>query len=229
MELKTQTITSAAYERIKSDILSGKYKPGQHMREKDLCDELKVSRTPIRDALIRLGQEGLVVLKPHKGVFVRKFTKKNIQDYYQTRAVLEGLGAELATKNITVESKQELSNILRNMKDALHAQKETNDYDDKKIIHINDYFHDYIFTIAGNEILDQMRKTLAHPVALIRVTSWIKEGRRQESLEEHENIIKAILQEDHQKAKECAELHIHNAWRSAERNWDQLPSDEEEI
>ncbi len=227
MGLRTQTITDAAYEKIKSDILSGKYKPGQHLREKDLCDDLQVSRTPIRDALNRLGQEGLVVVKPHKGVFVRKFTKKNIQDYYQTRAVLEGLGAELAAKNVTDSSKREFLMILEKMKESLLTEKRKQ-LGDKALIKWNDYFHDYVFKIAGNEVLDKMRKTLAYPIALIRVTSWIDDGRRLQTLKEHENIIKAIVAEDSQKAKQYAELHIYNAWRSAEENWDRLPDEEEQ-
>ncbi|NEU31440.1 GntR family transcriptional regulator [bacterium LRH843] len=225
MGLKALTITSAVYERLKSDILSGKYKPGQHMLEKELCEELEVSRTPIRDALIRLEQEGLVVSKPHKGVYVRKLTQRNIQDYYQTRAVLEGLGAELAARNITSENEKELIRILEEMKQTLKEEK-GNGY--KKIISVNDQFHNYVFQLAGNEVLDKMRKTLAHPIALIRITSWINEARTLEVLKEHEQIINAIIKKDEKKAKEYAEAHIYNAWKSAERNHHQLPGDEEE-
>lgn len=227
MTLQTQTITNAAYERIKSDILSGKYKPGEHLREKDLCDDLQVSRTPVRDALVRLGQEGLVVLKPHKGVFVRKFTKKNIQDYYQTRAILEGLGAKLAAKHVTESSKEQLLSIIEKMKETLYKSDQVTE-GNEAIIKLNNSFHDYVFEIANNEVLDQMRKTLAYPIALIRSTSWISKSRRLESLQEHENIVNAIVLEDDEKARTLAEVHIYNAWRSAESNWEKLPNEDEQ-
>lgn len=227
MTLQTQTITNAAYERIKSDILSGKYKPGEHLREKDLCDDLQVSRTPVRDALVRLGQEGLVVLKPHKGVFVRKFTKKNIQDYYQTRAILEGLGAKLAAKHVTESSKEQLLSIIEKMKETLYKSDQVTE-GNEAIIKLNNSFHDYVFEIANNEVLDQMRKTLAYPIALIRSTSWISKSRRLETLKEHDNIAKAIVNEDEEKARKLAEQHIYNAWQTAESNWDKLPNEDEQ-
>lgn len=224
MELQAQTITNAAYERIKSDILSGKYKPGQRLLEKELSELLQVSRTPIRDTLIRLEQEGLVVAQPHRGVFVRKLTQKNIQDYYQTRAVLDGLGAELATKNVTDDSIKHFERLLEQMRLSLKIQDAS---DDKEIISINDQFHDFIFKLAGNEVLDNMRKTLAHPIALVRVTSWIDSSRKEEVVNEHEEIIRAIIQGDSEIAKKVAEKHVYHAWKSAECNLHRLPGDKE--
>ncbi|MCM3762167.1 GntR family transcriptional regulator [Alkalihalobacillus oceani] len=225
MTIKAKTITGAVYERVKSDILSGKYKPGHHLLEKELSEELEVSRTPIRDALIRLQEEGLVVLKPHKGVFVRKLTQRNIQDYYQTRAVLEGLGAELAAEHVTADAEEQFRQLLKEMKKTL--AEEVGPQSDENIIKLNDQFHNFIFQLAGNEVLDKMRRTLAHPIALIRATSWINHDRKQEVFREHEQIIEAIIAKDKKLARERAEMHIHKAWKSAEYNLHQLPGDEE--
>ena len=224
MSLSAKTITGAAYEKIKSDILAGKYKPGQRLLEKELSEDLEVSRTPIRDALVRLEEEGLVTMKPHRGVFVRKLTRKDIQDYYQTRAVLEGLGAQLAANHITDEAKVILQDYMKKMESILSAERNE---DDKAIVDVNDDFHSYIFQLADNAILDKMRRTLASPIALIRSTSWINKERKYEVFQEHIEITEAILNKDPVLAKERAEEHIYKAWQSAERNLDHLPKDEE--
>ncbi|UJL45561.1 GntR family transcriptional regulator [Virgibacillus sp. NKC19-16] len=223
MSLNTKTITGAAYERIKADIMSGEYKPGQHLLEKELSEQLEVSRTPIRDALVRLQEEGLLVSKPHRGVFVRELTEKDIQDYYQTRAVLEGLGAKLAARVVVKKNEEDLKEMLSEMTKVLAENKE-----DQQIISINNEFHDYIFQLAGNEVLNKMRKTLASPIALIRATSWINDDRKLEVLREHERIIHEIIEKNPIKAQEAAEVHIYNAWESAVTNLRKLPNMEGE-
>ncbi|MFD1848793.1 GntR family transcriptional regulator [Oceanobacillus bengalensis] len=222
MSLKTKTITTAAYERLKADICSGKYKAGQHLLEKELCNDLEVSRTPIRDALVRLQEEGLVISKPHRGVFVRKLTEKDIRDYYETRAVLEGLGAKLAALNMTNEHKRYFENLMEDMKFALSEKG-----DNHKIIALNNALHDYIFKVADNDVLDKMRRTLSWSIALIRATSWINENRKFEVFEEHVKIIKGIVEKQPEEAKVAAEDHIYKAWESAASNLSNL-SDEEE-
>lgn len=222
MGINIKTIKAAVYEQLKADICSGKYKPGQHLLEKELCDDLQVSRTPIRDALVRLQEEGLVVSKPHRGVFVRRLTEKDIRDFYQTRAVLEGLGAKLAALNITEEDKGYLENLRDEMRIILYE-----DGDEKKTIELNNKLHDYIFQIANNDVLDKMRRTLSWAIVLIRVTSWINEQRKYEVFEEHEEIIKRIIENKPEQAKLAAETHILKAWESATKNLITLSNEEE--
>ncbi|MFC0270474.1 GntR family transcriptional regulator [Metabacillus herbersteinensis] len=227
MSLAAKTVTGATYEKIKSDIISGEYRPGQRLLEKELTETLEVSRTPIRDALVRLQEEGLVIIKPHRGVFVRKLTRKDIQDHYQTRAVLEGLGAKLAAINVTDDGKDIFRNFVVKMETILATEAKVKGF--KSIAEVNDEFHSYIFSVADNAVLDKMRRTLASPIALIRSTSWINQERKHEVYQEHLEITEAIINQIPLLAQERAEAHIYKAWKSAEFNLDQLPIEEGEI
>ncbi|SFE53585.1 GntR family transcriptional regulator [Alteribacillus iranensis] len=224
MRVIHKTVTTATYEKLKADISAGKYKPGDHLLLKQLSEDLQVSRTPIRDALIRLQEEGLVEAKPHRGMYVRKLKEKDISNYYQTRAVLEGLGAKLAAENIKQEETQVLEDFINRMEKVLIHRE---DQGDEAIIKLNNSLHDYIFKIADNEVLDRLRRTLASPIALIRATSWIDSERKYEVFKEHEKLIIEIIAKNPERAKEAAENHIHKAWESANRNLKKLPEEED--
>lgn len=222
--LRSKTITDAVYDQLKIDILSGVFRPGQRLFEGDLAKDLDVSRTPVRDAMIRLEQEGLITTKPHRGIFVRKLTRKDIQDYYQTRAVLEGLGAKLATINAKEEDLQKLKDILEEMRNVLEANKDLKNF--KEIVLINNKFHELIFDIADNNVLAKIRDTLSSPIALVRSTSWLNKDRKIEVWEEHARIVSAILAKDAELAQKKAEEHIYKAWESAASNLKNLEDPE---
>lgn len=215
MSLRTRSMSDAVYEQIKSDMLVGRYKPGERILENELSEQLEVSRTPIRNALVRLQGDGLVIIHPHRGVFVRELTVKDIEDHYQVRGVLEGLGAKLAAENLTKKNEDELKEMLNQMK-KIHENGEN----EEEIIHMNDAFHDYIFELAGNNVLDNMRQTLATSIALVRATSWKNTSRKFETLKEHETIINEILKRNPIQAQKAAEEHVYNVWQSASKNLD---------
>lgn len=222
--LRSKTITDAVYEQVKLDIVSGVFIPGQRLFEGDLAKNLDVSRTPVRDAMIRLEQDGLITTKPHRGIFVRKLTRKDIQDYYQTRAVLEGLGAKLATINAKEEDLQKLKDILEEMRNVLELNKDLESF--KEIVLINNKFHELIFIIADNDVLAQIRDTLSSPIALVRSTSWLNKDRKMEVWQEHAKIVSAILAKNAELAQKRTEEHIYNAWKSAVSNLKSLKDPE---
>lgn len=214
--LRSKTITDAVYEQVKLDIVSGVFRPGQRLFEGDLANNLDVSRTPVRDAMIRLEQDGLITTKAHRGIFVRKLTRKDIQDYYQTRAVLEGLGAKLATINAKEEDLQKLKDILEEMRNVLELNKDLENF--KEIVLINNKFHELILIIADNDVLAKIRDTLSSPIALVRSTSWLNKDRKMEVWQEHAKIVSAIVAGNAELAQKRAEEHIYNAWKSAASN-----------
>lgn len=217
--IKAKTVTDAVYERLKSDIMSGVYRPGQRLMETEVAEKLEVSRTPVRDAMIRLEQDGLTTIKPHRGIYVRKLSKKNIQDYYQLRAVLEGLGAKLATQNATKEDHDKLQRMLEEMHNILESHKNAEHF--KEMATINNHFHQLIFDIADNQVLAQTREMLANPIALVRSTSWQNQQRIFETWQEHKEVVEAIVSKDAELAQKKMEEHIYNAWKSAQSKLDQ--------
>ena len=94
------SLSSKVYHSIRNAILSGKYMPGDELKEKNIGDELGVSRTPVREALRQLELEGLISIIPNKGAFVEGVSLDDVRDIYEIRALLEGLCAKWAVDNI---------------------------------------------------------------------------------------------------------------------------------
>ncbi|RIK34323.1 MAG: hypothetical protein DCC52_00995 [Chloroflexi bacterium] len=101
-----------AYQRIKDAILNLQLKPGAPLVEADLAEQLGVSKTPVRDALLELRREGLVTKIPYSGTFVSEITGKDIREIIQIRAVLEGLAARLATPHLSDAALEYLGGLI---------------------------------------------------------------------------------------------------------------------
>ena len=94
-----KSLRGQVFDKIRSDILNGKYKRGEELVESSIGKELGISRTPVREAIRQLELEGLVQLVPNKGAFVTGISEKDVRDIYLIRARLEGLAARMAAKN----------------------------------------------------------------------------------------------------------------------------------
>ena len=93
------SLRGRVFHKIREDILDGKYKENEELREIAIGEELGVSRTPVREALRQLELEGLVQIVPNKGAYVTGITSKDVKDIYMIRSSLEGMCARLATRS----------------------------------------------------------------------------------------------------------------------------------
>ena len=109
MEYQEQSLGGQIFNRIRDDILSGNYTPGEELKEATLGKQLGVSRTPVREALRQLDLEGLVEIAPNRGAKVIGISRKDVEDIYHMRARLEGLAARKAAEQIKEE---ELADII---------------------------------------------------------------------------------------------------------------------
>ena len=111
-EYQEYSLGGKVFQRIREDILKGKYKEHEELRENTIGKELGVSRTPVREALRQLELEGLVSIIPNKGAYVTGISPKDVKDIYMIRSMLEGLCARWATENITEEQMEELEETI---------------------------------------------------------------------------------------------------------------------
>ena len=102
------SLRGRVFHKIRDDILSGKYKDNEELKEVAIGEELGVSRTPVREAFRQLELEGLINIIPNKGAYVTGITVKDVKDIYMMRSLLEGLCAKWATENITPEQLEEM-------------------------------------------------------------------------------------------------------------------------
>ncbi|MFQ9798159.1 MAG: GntR family transcriptional regulator [Clostridia bacterium] len=165
---------------------NGELKPGDRLMETSLAERMGVSRTPVREAIRKLELEGFVVMLPRKGAQVAQITRKDIGDVLEIRAVLEGLGVELAAKKMQAEDIEELKRINGEFASAIPTG------DVAKLVELDTRFHDFIFTKADNERLQQIIGSLVEQVSRFRVTYLRKPTYHDAIAKEHEAIIRAI-------------------------------------
>ena len=104
-------VKEGIYHSIRMDIISQKLKPGQYISEDELAKQYNMSRTPIREILIRLAQEDLIRIIPNKGIFVYELTKRDMDEILEIRLILESAAAKTAAENITDEKINKLDKI----------------------------------------------------------------------------------------------------------------------
>ncbi len=192
-----------AYELILEAIDTGIYKPGSRLVESELADRFGVSRTPIREALQRLETQSLLT-RDGRSLIVSSLDHSQLSELYVVRGALEGLAARLAARHATPE---ELS-VLRDMLE-----------DDRKLIddpdamsRANRRFHKQIHLASHNRFLVQQLDLVHRSMALLASTSIAVEGRPSDTLEEHEQIVRAIEVGDGDAADKALREHISQAF-----------------
>lgn len=193
------------FEALKDAILTQKLHPGERLLESELAVELGVSRTPIREAIRRLEQEGLVIMLPRKGAYVAGISLKDIHEVYEIRAALESLALELAAKYITDEELAELA-LQVSEEEALTDAGRLNE-----IIFIDSSFHDLIYQYARNSKLTQFVEILQEQFKRFRALPLGGSARSNTALQEHQQILEALKNHDSELASKLAKKHIDGA------------------
>lgn len=192
--------------QIREGIRSGRYKPGERVRETEVADWLGVSRTPVREAMRRLESEGLVVFESWRGVVVANLDRQQISELYAMREVLEGAAARLAARHID-EAELDLLGVLLERADAAAD-------DPEMLAEINRQFHETIQGAAHNRYLTQNLEQLRNALALLRGTTFAVPGRAITAAKEHRSIVKAICVRDADAAEHAARAHIAAAQKA---------------
>ncbi len=195
-----------AYERLHEAIREGAIEPGQRIMETDISAWLRVSRTPVREAMRRLQAEGLLEHAAGGGLAVAIYDLRAIAEFYAMRESLEGTAAALAARHADETELGILRAIMEGMRNLpddprVHARE-------------NEAFHDHIYRAAHNRFLLKSLRALLNFVPLLGRTTYDAPGRVATALAEHEAIVAAILARDPVRAEEATRLHIRNALES---------------
>ena len=137
-------LRDVVFQTLREAILKGELKPGERLMELQLASKLGVSRTPIREAIRMLEQEGLAVTIPRKGAEVAKMTEKNMEDVLQIREALDDLAVQVACDKMTQEQLENLALTKMNFENAIQAGNL------KKIVEYDVEFHDIIYEATDN-------------------------------------------------------------------------------
>ena len=189
--LRTGTIefkglVATIVDSIEEQILTGDLIPGERIAEQKLCDQLGVSRSPVREAFIILENQGFLVKEPRKGVTVAMTTLKKATDVYTIRANLESLATYLTVKSSRPGLVEQLKALNEKVEQAC-SERNKNEY-----YRLNDQFHETVINECGNEQLIQMLSVFAKHSARYRKEVLSIPGKMEESIKKHEILIKSL-------------------------------------
>lgn len=204
-EYQEHSLGGRVFQKIREDILSGKYQEHDELREAALGKELGVSRTPVREALRQLELEGLVTIIPNRGAYVTGISQKDIWDIYSLRSLLEGMCARWAVEHITEEQLDELEEIILLSEFQL---KKGSGFSAEQITLLDSRFHDVLYEASGSRILSHVLTDFHNYVQSARKSSVISEDRARKSIREHKQILRAIRDRDAEMAEQLANEHI---------------------
>ncbi|WP_425147884.1 GntR family transcriptional regulator [Deinococcus sp.] len=193
-------IREEVYSHLRDAIVGGSFAPGERLGEVELTARLGVSRTPIREAIQRLAQDGLLENLPGRGARIRVVSAAEAKDAYVVRETLDGLAAELAAAQHTRSEAETLAQALEALESAPAS-------DEREQTRLDLAFHRAVAQAAHNAALLDLSRDLEQRVALIKHQTRISNAHPQ-TAEQHRAILEAVLARDPDAARTAARLHV---------------------
>ena len=197
-------LRDVVFQTLRGAILRGELKPGERLMELQLAAKLGVSRTPIREAIRMLEQEGLAITIPRKGAEVAKMTEKDMEDVLQIRCSLEDLAVRLSCENITQAELVELKEAM----DQFEKMIESDNIVETAKADVN--FHDVLYKASNNPKLLILLNNLREQMYRYRVEYLKDRSIYSRLMEEHHMLYEALKEKDVEKASQITKKHLKN-------------------
>ena len=194
-------------EQLRQRIFNRELEPGSWIDELKIAEEFGISRTPLREALKVLAAEGLVTMKVRRGAYVTEMSDKDLRVVYRLLGLLESDAAAVVATSASAEQRQSLQD--------LHAELESAVGERERFFAINERFHLRILELADNRWRCQMVSDLRKVMKLNRHNSLLKQGRMEESLQEHRTVLAAILAGDAFASQRAMQAHFTRGLEAA--------------
>ncbi|HEY4316725.1 MAG TPA: GntR family transcriptional regulator [Herbaspirillum sp.] len=212
LTITPRTVQLETVKKLREAIISGYFKAGARLVETDLCKQLGVSRTSVREAIRVLSSEKLLILVPNKGPSVADISAEEAMQIYHVRKMLEGEAAALAAKNGTDDDIAEMQRALENFEQAVK------DDDAALRISATSEFYEAIIRRSGNQVIGDLIHGLLARVNLLRVRTMSIPGRAKRSASELRKIYEAIAAHDVRGARAAAVEHVAAAYKEVKEN-----------
>lgn len=196
------SLEKLTYDSIKNAIVSFQLIPGQSLVESELAAKLGVSKTPVRDALLRLEREGFVKKIAYTGTYVAEINRKSIVEIFTIRSTLEGLAARMVCGKLSEED-------IAKAQSYVHEMENANKRNDIKAAALqNERFHSLLIARSESEWLAQILSNLDDHLKRYRILSNYQAGRLDKSSGQHQRVLDAIVAENPTEAERLMEQHI---------------------
>ena len=207
LTLTPRALYEEVAEHLRQRIFRRELEPGSWIDELKIAEEFGISRTPLREALKVLAAEGLVTMKVRRGAYVTEMSEKDLRDVYHLLSLLESDAAGVVAERATDAQ-------LKTLQD-LHAELEAAVADREQFFAINERFHMHLLEMADNRWRSQMVADLRKVMKLNRHNSLFKQGRIEDSLNEHRAILAAMVARDAQKTVKAMQAHFAQGLEAA--------------
>jgi DNA-binding GntR family transcriptional regulator len=207
---KPRSLNHLAYETLKNSILNGKLVAGEIYSELELARTLGISRTPVREALLRLAAENIIIFHSRKGMSVNYFSKKDVEDLFELREAVEGTIVTKLAGHLNKEQIRVAENILAEQERCIK-----NKYDENLFLEIDRKFHLFLIEASGNRFMTQTYNNIRDYIAISAKKALMKKGRAKEVINEHKAILEALSKEDAMRAREALRKHLINSQLTA--------------
>lgn len=211
-ERSIKTIRDQVYQILRDDICAGKYASGFWLQEGELTESLGVSRSPVREALRHLVADGLLIEIPNKGVFVKEFTARDIDEIFDMRVMLESYAIRKSRSRMTSARLQKLFDILEEM-ERTFASGKLEDY-----TQVDEYLHKWIVELSENSLVISTYDRVRSMNQQFRVLSLTSPRRFDESLDEHRQIVQYLALGNVEAACETNNRHLGLACQCIKEN-----------
>lgn len=202
--LQVPTHTEKVVEYIRDQILAGDYKPGQRVTESQLSKSLRISRSPVREAVQQLAQEGLLERTSYRGAKVASFDMATVVELFELREAIEGMAARLAATRAPPEQLKNLQGLLEGVERQLASEEQPR-------YPVGSDFHSQIIAMAGNRRLQERALEIHAQIRLARSISGSAPNRALDALSEHQAIFEAVRTRRADKAEELMRKHIQSS------------------
>jgi DNA-binding GntR family transcriptional regulator len=207
LSLAPRALYEEVAELLRQRIFARELEPGSWIDELRIAEALGISRTPMREALKVLAAEGLVTMKVRRGAYVTEVSEKDLRDVYHLLALLESDAASVVAQTASDDQLRQISKLHQELEKAV-GQRD-------RFFEINEAFHMLLLQIADNRWRDQMVADLRKVMKLNRHSSLFKEGRIEQSLAEHRDIVQALVSRQPELAAERMSAHFSHGLEAA--------------
>lgn len=199
-----RTMTDAVYDQLKTAIVELRIPPGEPLREADIAQGLSVSKTPVREALGRLEQDGLVELNSFRSAVVTEYTARDLQEIFELREIIEVAAARAAAESMSEQGLADLGRI------ASECMRLSDEGGGPELVGLISEFDTVLFDEVGNRRIRAILANLAAHLTRIGLLTAGIPGRNAASVREHAQIYEAIERRDPEAAERFMRQHIRS-------------------
>ncbi|MFC7376221.1 MULTISPECIES: GntR family transcriptional regulator [unclassified Brachybacterium] len=204
------SLSQIAYYRIRDLLVTLALPPGSGLDESELRDRLQLGRTPVREAVRRLADEGLVTVYARRGMVVAPVEVRDLKHVSEVRVDLEGLGARLAAERADVEDRRLAAELLAEIEQARHAQQAQTI---RALIRTDQRVHHCVHRATRNRYLQDTLGTYLTLSLRLWFLGLERVQRLDEAVDEHVDVLTAVIEGDADRAEQAARAHVTGFWQ----------------